>query len=133
VGLTVQNVQIDVPGERYDDTVAFWAAALSAIPQASPGSPFTHLAAPTSQLGVHLQRLQGEGEPSRVHLDLVADDVPAEVARLTQLGATWLRRWETVQVLADPAGLPFCVVACTYTQHLAHDTTEQGGVGVVLR
>lgn len=111
MGLTIQNVQIDVPSERYDETVAFWGAALSASPPPVADPAFTHLAAPTAQVGVHLQRLRSAGDQAGIHLDLVADDVPTEVARLEGLGATWLRRWETVEVLADPAGLPFCVVA----------------------
>lgn len=50
---------------------------------------------------------------NRIHLDLRADDRPAEVARLTGLGASVLAErsapglWWTV--LADPQGNEFCV------------------------
>lgn len=49
---------------------------------------------------------------NRVHLDLVADDVPAMVRRLRELGATPVagfdgdRQW---QVLADPEGNELCL------------------------
>jgi predicted enzyme related to lactoylglutathione lyase len=50
---------------------------------------------------------------NRVHLDFRSDDMAAEVNRLTDLGATFLRegslgalRWT---VLADPEGNEFCV------------------------
>ncbi len=50
---------------------------------------------------------------NRVHLDLVADDRPAEVARLQQLGATVPAAHELPglawTVLADPDGNEFCV------------------------
>ena len=52
--------------------------------------------------------------PSRVHLDLTADDRLAEVARLSQLGAREQRSvtvdgdW-TWTVMTDPDGNEFCV------------------------
>jgi hypothetical protein len=47
----------------------------------------------------------------RVHLDLHTDDVEAEVARLTALGAHEVARFDGWVVCEDPSGLPFCVVA----------------------
>ena len=46
---------------------------------------------------------------NRVHLDLEADDVEAEVARLVSLGATELARHGDFIVLADPGGNELCV------------------------
>lgn len=50
---------------------------------------------------------------NKIHLDLVSDDLDAEVARLTQVGATEVAqrsagdfRWVT---LTDPDGNEFCV------------------------
>ena len=45
------------------------------------------------------------------HLDLAADDIDAETARLVGLGATLAepQPGETWRVLLDPAGHPFCV------------------------
>jgi hypothetical protein len=47
---------------------------------------------------------------NRVHLDLSADDPPAEIARLTGLGATVVAEHETLTTLADPDGNEFCVL-----------------------
>lgn len=46
---------------------------------------------------------------NRLHLDLAAADRPAEVARLTGLGARVLAAFDTWTVLADPEGNEFCV------------------------
>lgn len=43
------------------------------------------------------------------HLDIETDDVEAEVARLTELGAVERRRHRSWAVMVDPAGLLFCV------------------------
>jgi predicted enzyme related to lactoylglutathione lyase len=53
--------------------------------------------------------------PPRIHLDLYAQDQPAEVERLVGLGATrveWKRRPADADyvILADPEGNRFCVV-----------------------
>lgn len=46
---------------------------------------------------------------NRVHLDLRATDVAAEVVRLTRLRASVLARYESHIVLADIEGNEFCV------------------------
>ncbi|WP_329272124.1 VOC family protein [Streptomyces sp. NBC_01451] len=46
---------------------------------------------------------------NRLHLDLTAPDLAAELDRLTALGATVLSRHEAHVVLLDPEGNEFCV------------------------
>ena len=46
---------------------------------------------------------------NRVHLDLRATDVEAEVIHLTGLGASVLARHDDHTVLADPEGNEFCL------------------------
>jgi Glyoxalase-like domain len=46
---------------------------------------------------------------NRVHLDLLVEDVPAEVARLVDLGASVLDERDGWAVLADPEGNEFCL------------------------
>jgi Glyoxalase-like domain len=46
---------------------------------------------------------------NRVHLDLSAVDLAAEIARLTALGATVVAEYDGRTVLADPDGNEFCV------------------------
>jgi predicted enzyme related to lactoylglutathione lyase len=108
VSLAIRNLQVDVPADDFEVTVAFWAGALGATPRHADG-PFVHLDGVRSAIGVHLQRLDA-GEAG-YHLDLEADDVDAEVARLEGLGAKVLARPPSWAVLVGPAGLRFCVVA----------------------
>lgn len=106
MSLALRNVQLDVPADRYDATVSFWAGTLGATTRASGGA-FTHLLGAPAPFGVHLQRLEA-GE-ARIHLDLGADDQDTEVDRLRAIGATHLGDGGCGPVLADPAGLVFCV------------------------
>ena len=94
--------------------VAFWRAATgwryetSVLPEYG-GKLFPPPPAPVRLL---FQRLGADdaGTTTRVHVDLGTDDIPAEVARVEQLGARrspysgegWVQ-------LADPSGMPFCV------------------------
>jgi hypothetical protein len=105
--LRLRNVQVDVPGDRYDEVVGFWTAALAATTFPSPG-PSTHLVGPRATFGVHLQRL--DDGPATYHLDLEADDVDAEVARVLGLGAAMGPDEGAGRTLYDPAGTAFCVV-----------------------
>jgi hypothetical protein len=52
---------------------------------------------------------EGKTVKNRVHLDLLAEDLDAEIQRLTALGATVLARHEDNIVLADPEGNEFCL------------------------
>lgn len=108
MSLSLRILQIDVPARDLDRAVAFWAAALGATPVDAPGE-FVHLAGASSSVEVHLQGI-GSAVP-RYHLDLEASDRDAEVARLIDGGAWELDRFdEGYTVLADPAGLPLCVI-----------------------
>lgn len=59
--------------------------------------------------GLHVE-VQKVAHPSRVHLDIEADDVDAEADRLEKLGAkkiAFVKRW---WVMEAPTGQRFCVV-----------------------
>src|SRR5689334_16267180 len=79
-----------------------FVATVSASPQPENSLPMLFLQVPEAKVG-----------KSRIHLDLRADDLAAEIDRLTSLGATIMyeRReygvhWYTLQ---DPEGNEFCV------------------------
>jgi len=105
---------------RVDDLerqAAFWTAALDYVPRAEASHDFV-LLRPRCGVGpnVSLDRHHSTAQvPPRIHLDLYADDQPAEVARLIALGASevvWDRRPADADyvILADPEGNRFCVV-----------------------
>ena len=61
---------------------------------------------------VHLFQRLGSDDPAtavRAHIDLGADDVEAEAARLVGLGAEYLGPGRGWIVLRDPVGMIFCV------------------------
>jgi hypothetical protein len=110
----IVQLSVDVPADRYDAELAFWTAATGwdGEPVRSPEfSRLVHRA--TSPLALLVQRLGADdpGTRARAHLDLGADDVAAEVARVQALGARLLPPGDGFVVLEDPAGLPFCVTA----------------------
>jgi Glyoxalase-like domain len=105
----LSKVVIDVPAETHDAELAFWAGASGATLKAAQKYPEYHGGrVPGTDLDLLTQRL-GDGEP-RVHLDIHTDDVEAEVARLEALGAQRVREVNGWWIMADPAGLPFCVL-----------------------
>jgi predicted enzyme related to lactoylglutathione lyase len=114
MSLTLGSVVIDCA-----DPVAlmpFWQAALG-YERRGTWDPFIWLVDPTgSGTRVGLQKVDAPTEgKNRIHFDLYADDLEAEVSRLVGLGATLSRvhdhDYATWRVLTDPAGNEFCVVA----------------------
>lgn len=104
---------IDVPDGRFDETVRFWAGALSATPTPEPGMPggddtYVHLRGATAATDVLVQRLAAADRP-RSHLDVSVPDRPAAVARAVELGASVVQQEEGWTVLEDPAGLSLCL------------------------
>lgn len=106
-GLRISTLQVDVPDTDHDAAVTYWASALDGHDGGTGDGPFTHLHGVRSPIAVHVQRVEDAGS-GRYHLDLAADDVDAEVARLVALGATVVDA-DVCTVLRDPAGLLLCV------------------------
>ena len=100
-------VLIDHPEDDWDAALAFWAAVRGATP-GGEDDEYRSLGG-LGPVALESQRI-GAGTPARIHLDLETDDVAAEVARVVGLGARVLEERDGYTVLADPGGLPFCVV-----------------------
>ena len=100
---------IDCSRETMDAGVQFWSEALGSTPVHSgdPTDPYVALPGAAEGPRVELQRVDA---PSRIHLDIEADDVDAEVRRLESLGATREAQIETWWVMRAPTGHLFCVV-----------------------
>ena len=97
----------------------FWAQALGRDLDPGAGKQFAsiglHDSAGTEPRWCFIQVPEGKSAKNRMHPDLIAADLEAEVARLAGLGATWKAdltmgsmRWATLQ---DPEGNEFDVIA----------------------
>jgi predicted enzyme related to lactoylglutathione lyase len=101
---------IDCRTSDVEDAARFWGEALGR--PIDPDHPATRgnyfmLQTQADEPLVQIQRVAHE---SRVHIDIETDDIPAEVARLTKLGATVVERLERWVVMQAPTGQRFCVV-----------------------
>jgi glyoxalase superfamily protein len=107
--ILLREVVIDAPTDTFTQTRDFWAAALLTEARQVENFPeFTALPDSASLAWVGLQDIGSDA--ARFHLDIETDDVEAEVARLTGLGAVKIadgRAWVTMR---DPSGLLFDVI-----------------------
>jgi predicted enzyme related to lactoylglutathione lyase len=101
---------IDCQSDDLDGAASFWSRALG-----MPTRRFTD-PAETAYIGLesgnrdlHIE-VQKVDHASRVHLDIEADDVEAEAARLERLGARRIAKVRTWWVMEAPTGQRFCVV-----------------------
>ena len=101
---------IDCDTDDLDAAAAFWAAALGAPAERLPDNDagkYVTLNMPEGEPFVEVQKVSHE---SRVHIDIESDDIPAEVARLTTLGAKKVAEIDRWVVMEAPTGQRFCVV-----------------------
>ena len=101
---------IDCSAPDLDGAARFWADALGRpVDRDHPGTRGNYfmLETPPDEPIVQIQRVDHE---SRVHIDIETDDIDAEVARLTNLGAKLVDRLERWVVMQAPTGLRFCIV-----------------------
>ena len=88
----------------------FWSAALGleiADPDSGGSGQYAEFGDAPGGLHIEVQKVE---HPSHVHLDIEADDIDAEAARLEALGAkriAYVKRWWVMQA---PTGQRFCVV-----------------------
>jgi hypothetical protein len=101
---------VDCKTSDLDGAARFWADALGRpVDREHPGTRgnYVMLETPPDEPIVQIQRVDHD---SRVHIDIETDDIAAEVARLTKLGATVVNRLERWTVMQAPTGQRFCVV-----------------------
>lgn len=101
---------IDCKTDDLQGAAEFWSAALGMNARHFPaeeGGKYVQLIDPADQLHIEVQSVT---HPSRVHLDIEADDVEAEVCRLERHGAKRVANINTWTVMEAPTGQRFCVV-----------------------
>jgi predicted enzyme related to lactoylglutathione lyase len=101
---------IDCNTKDLDAAARFWGEALGLKIRLSPDPEDKNYAVfdtGPNDLDIQVQQVD---HPSRVHLDIEADDIDAEVARLEMLGARRLAKIKSWWVMEAPTGQRFCVV-----------------------
>lgn len=104
------QILIDCNESVMDQSVEFWSQALGLEPSSDdPQSDdrYVTLSGQPGQMRIILQRVSS---PSSFHVDIEADDVEAEVARLEKLGAVRKYKVHTWWVMRAPSGHDFCVI-----------------------
>jgi predicted enzyme related to lactoylglutathione lyase len=102
---------IDCKTRDLDRAAQFWSAALGyplkdvAATESSP----IYRVLDTGPNDVHIE-VQQVSHESRVHLDIEADDIDAEIQRLEALGAKRVQQVQSWWVMEAPTGQRFCVV-----------------------
>ena len=103
-------VIVDCKTDDIDEAARFWGAALGRpvdMNHAGSRGNYRMLETLPDELIVEMQKVEHE---SRVHIDIETDDIPAEVKRLEELGATVVAELPRWVVMQAPSGQRFCVV-----------------------
>lgn len=101
---------IDCRTDDLKSAATFWSKALGMELRGlagEEGEKYIRLVEPEERLHVEVQTVEHD---SRVHLDIEADDIEAEVKRLEKLGAKRVAKVQTWVVMQAPTGQKFCVV-----------------------
>jgi hypothetical protein len=99
---------IDTPAAEASASAGFWAAVFGAEARPVAGEEqFTGLAGAFPGLTTAVQAVD---DAPRYHLDIETDDVGAEVARLSALGAVEVSRWLECHTMRAPGGHLLCVL-----------------------
>ena len=101
---------IDCQTDDLGAAATFWSQALGvAIGESTADANSAYVQFDETPAALHIE-VQKVDHPSRVHLDIEADDIDAEADRLEKLGAKrigFVKRW---WVMEAPTGQRFCVV-----------------------
>jgi len=101
---------IDCDTEDLESAAAFWSRALGLeMKRLEDPAEANYIALRTRPGDLHVE-VQRVRHPSRVHLDIEADDIEAEVTRLEALGARRINNIRSWVVMEAPTGQRFCVV-----------------------
>ena len=100
---------IDCQGTEPEEAARFWSRALGFPAKPPRPGEELYIRLDTGAKGQAIE-VQKVDHPSRVHLDIEADDIEAEVARLESLGARRIGQIKSWWVLEAPTGQRFCVI-----------------------
>jgi len=99
---------IDCKTDDLEAAADFWSAALGySRKEKSEDDLYVGLVTPADEPYFEVQKVD---HSSRVHLDIEADDIEAEVKRLEALGAQRIGNVKNWCVMEAPSGQRFCIV-----------------------
>ncbi|MCZ6687495.1 MAG: VOC family protein [Gammaproteobacteria bacterium] len=101
---------IDCETDDLDAAAEFWSKALGYATSRSDDpaeSDYVMMETPDDEIHIEIQKVS---HASRLHLDIEADDIEAEVDRLEKLGAKRIAKVRRWWVMEAPTGQRFCVV-----------------------
>ena len=102
---------IDCRTDDLESATRFWTAALGrGVVAPNPQHPTYRELTAANAIEPVLLVQSSVGHESRIHLDIEADDLEAEVKRLEGLGAKLVAKVKTWIVMEAPTGQRFCVV-----------------------
>lgn len=107
----IGEITIDCQTDNLSSAVAFWSAALGYA--ATPFEDHYRFAVPGDDVAINLQSVTHD---PRVHIDIETDNIAAEMARLTALGAREIRAERRWAVMQTPTGHGICVSQPSRTQ-----------------
>lgn len=100
---------IDCKTDDLEAAADFWSAALGYSRKGkSEDDLYAELITPENDPYIEVQKVD---HPSRVHLDIEADDIEAEVKRLEALGARRIGNVKSWCVMEAPSGQRFCIIS----------------------
>ena len=108
----VAQLTLDVPPDRYEREIEFWAALTGWDPRPGPAPEYTFLARPAGlPAGLLFQRREGAAPDDRVrgHVDLECADTRRTADWHAGLGARADRAYPWGIVMSDPVGRPYCL------------------------
>jgi predicted enzyme related to lactoylglutathione lyase len=98
---------IDCQTDDLEGAARFWSAALGMAIRPTTETKYRTLESAPDEVHLEVQQVD---HASRVHLDIEADDIEAEVRRLEALGARRIGALRSWYVMEAPTGQRFCVV-----------------------
>ena len=98
---------IDCQTDELNGEAEFWGRALGYSPRETDDELYVELETGPNELQIEVQKVD---HPSRVHIDIEADDIEAEVRRLEGLGAKRMEQVKSWWVMEAPTGQRFCVI-----------------------
>ena len=108
-GATIlDQVCLDIPGERWDAELAFWRGLTGRELQEASSPGFARFLAP-DQPRILLQRLDEPEGPVRAHPDLATADRAGDTERHVALGASVVAAHSFWTVLRAPGGQVYCL------------------------